>query len=217
MKGLFIPDEILKKDGLTTTEKMVLSVYKYYTENGKYKCCSMTCEQVADELNISVWYINKIKKHLKELGYIRASGIKVTYLGVKDCTIVQSKSVLEYKESVPEYKEDCTIVQSKSVLEYRHKKEKEIKKEIKKEMSEKKTNLDLLLDKLPEDYKTPETIDFIKTNYLDRINELDLSDVGKVESYVVSLKSLLLNNFIIYHKINKPVLPERKTDDDFMF
>ena len=195
MKGLFIPDEILKKDGLTTTEKMVLSVYKYYTENGKYKCCSMTCEQVADELNISVWYINKIKKHLKELGYIRASGIKVTYLGVKDCTIVQSKSVLEY----------------------RHKKEKEIKKEIKKEMSEKKTNLDLLLDKLPEDYKTPETIDFIKTNYLDRINELDLSDVGKVESYVVSLKSLLLNNFIIYHKINKPVLPERKTDDDFMF
>ena len=176
MKGLFIPDEILKKDGLTATEKMVLSVYKYYTENGKYKCCSLTCEQVADELNISVVYIKKIKKHLKELGYIRSSGIKVTYLGVKDCTIVQS-------ESVPEY----TIVSPKSIPEYTHKKE-ERKKEIKKEEKGMKTNFEWLLELLPEDCKTQKKIDYIKKKYEDRINSIDDMGSDGMDTWVTNIK-----------------------------
>lgn len=193
MEGVFIPKDILKIDGLTTTEKMVLSVYKYYTENGKYKCCSMTCEQVADELNISVWYINKIKKHLKELGYIRTSGIKVTYLGIKDCTIVQSKSV-------PEYKEDCTIVQSESVLEYRHKEEKR-KKEIKKE-EKMMTNFDLLLSRLPKDYHTPERIDYLKTHYMDKLNNTKPTELegGILEGLVVRVKVELNKVFPMEYK-----------------
>ena len=84
MEGIFIPNEILKVKDLNITEKVVLSIYKYYTEQGKYKCCSLSKPQIADELGISVDYVKDIKKHLKELGYIRTDGgIRVIYLGIQ--------------------------------------------------------------------------------------------------------------------------------------
>ena len=219
MKGLFIPDEILKKDGLTTTEKMVLSVYKYYTENGKYKCCSLTCEQVADELNISVVYIKKIKKHLKELGYIRSSGIKVTYLGVKDCTIVQSesvpeytivssKSIPEYPQGIPEYPQEYTIVSSKSIPEYTHKKE-ERKKEIKKEEKGMMTNFDRLVELLPQDYRTQEKIDYIKDKYEVIINNLEV-DSASIDSWVINIKKELNKEYPMEYKT--PIKKEEVSD-----
>ena len=81
---VFIPNEILKLKDLNITEKVVLSIYKYYTEQGKYKCCSLSKPQIADELGISVDYVKDIKKHLKELGYIKTDGgIRVIYLGIQ--------------------------------------------------------------------------------------------------------------------------------------
>ena len=52
MEGIFIPNEILKLKDLNITEKVVLSIYKYYTEQGKYKCCSLSKPQIADELGL---------------------------------------------------------------------------------------------------------------------------------------------------------------------
>lgn len=79
------------------------------------------------------------------------------------------------------------------------------------------TNLDLLLDRLPDDYKTPEIVEYIKNNYLDQINKSDFSEGGVIDSCVVSLKSELLKRFIVYPVIDKPT-PIRKTEeDDFMF
>ena len=91
MDGIFTPKEILKLKELSSTEKMVLALFKYFTEQGKYKCCSLTKAQIADELGISEVYIKKIKSHLKDLGYIRTDGgIKVIYLGVQGDTIVST-------------------------------------------------------------------------------------------------------------------------------
>ena len=84
MEGIFIPNEILKVKELTSTEKMVLALYKYYTEQGKNKCCSLTKPQIAEDLGISVDYVKKIKNHLKGLGYIKTDGgIRVIYVGVQ--------------------------------------------------------------------------------------------------------------------------------------
>ena len=199
-EGIFIPDEFLENNELNHTEMIVLSIYKYYTENGKYKCCSLTCSQIADKLNVSIWYLNKIKKHLKELGYISTDGgIKVTYLGITDCTIVQSGSVPEYRGSVPEYREDCTIVQSESVPEYNHNKEKEEKKEIKKDGI---TNFDLLLGKLSKDYLTPEKIEYMKEHFMNRINEVDIED-GVIDSWITNIKNELNKQYPIEFVIEK--------------
>lgn len=77
-----ITDEILKMNDLGGTEKIVLGFYRYYTVEGRYKCCCMTNSQIAEYLNISIYNLRKIKAHLKQLGYIRTDGgIKVTYTG----------------------------------------------------------------------------------------------------------------------------------------
>lgn len=190
--GVFIPSEFYKDKNLKGLERDVLALYKYYTENGKYKCCSMTCQQIADEFDISVWYINKIKKHLKELGYIRSSGVKVVYIGLQDCTTVQSESVLQYRQ-------DCTTVQNKTVLQYRHKKDINIeKKEKKREM----TNFDRLIGLLSEEYVTPERKEYIEEKYKDRINKLDMAD-GAMDGWIVGIKNELNTVFPVEFHIEK--------------
>ena len=202
--GVYVPDEILKIDKLNMNERVVLSKYKYYTEKGEYKCCSLTCEQIADELNMSVWYLKKIKKHLKELGYIRTSGIKVFYVGIngctivptkeyqstqKECTIVHSKDVLEYTGGVPEYTQECTIVHPKSVPEYTHKKEKKEKENKKEEKWV--TNIKLLFANLPKDYQTKERVSYIKDNYMDKLNEVDFNESGILDTWIPNIKNVL--------------------------
>lgn len=210
--GVYIPDEILKIDNLNMNERVVLSKYKYFTEDGKYKCCSLTCEQIADELNMSVWYLKKIKKHLKELGYIRTSGIKVFYLGVQGdtivptnneqgCTIVHSKGVPEYTGGVPEYTQECTIVHSKGVPEYTHKKE-EKEKEIKKE-EKWVTNIKLLFSKLPKDYHTPERLNYIKDTYKERLNEVDFNDGSILDTWIPNIKNELNKAFPVEFLMKK--------------
>lgn len=223
MEGVFIPSEFYKDKNLNGLERDVLALYKYYTENGKYKCCSLTCQQVADEFDISVWYINKIKKHLKDLGYIRSDGgVKVIYIGIQvgstvptqDCTTVQSKSVLQYSGSVLQYSADCTTVQSKSVPQYTHKKE-ETKKEIKKEEKRPITNFDLLLDRLPKDYLTPERIDYMKEHFMDRINSTDMS-CGGIDSWVIGIKNELNRVYPMDYRPEK-VIPTPVSDTIDLF
>lgn len=71
MEELFIPGEFYKDRNLKGLERDILALYKYYTENSISKCCSMNSVQIAEFFNVSSRYIRSIKKHLKELGYIR--------------------------------------------------------------------------------------------------------------------------------------------------
>ena len=86
MEGIFIPKEILEIEGISNTERMVLSIYRYYTVEGELHYCSLKNEDICK----MVWLKNErnlrvIKKHLKDLGYIRTDGgIKVTYIYTKD-------------------------------------------------------------------------------------------------------------------------------------
>ena len=213
---VFIPNEILKLKDINITEKVVLSIYKYYTEQGKYKCCSLSKPQIADELGISVDYVKDIKKHLKELGYIRTDGgIRVIYLGIQGGDITPTGGGYNtqggditptgggYNTQGGGYNTHQVgdITPSKWGIEHPHKKEKENKKEIKKEKKV-MTNFDLLLDKLPSDYKTPERIDYIKDKYEERINNTDLID-GTIDSWVTNIKIELNRVCPIEYKVEK--------------
>ena len=213
MEGIFIPNEILKVKDLNITEKVVLSIYKYYTEQGKYKCCSLSKPQIADELGISVDYVKDIKKHLKELGYIRTDGgIRVIYLGVQGGDITPNNETQGgditpggggYNTQGGGYNTHQVgdITPSEWGIYPPHKKEKKEKKEIKKEKKV-MTNFDLLIDKLPSDYKTPERIDYIKDKYEERINKTDLID-GTIDSWVTNIKIELNQQFPMNYVIEK--------------
>ena len=85
-KGLFIPNEILDIKDLSNTECMVLAIYRYYTVEGSLHCCKLLNKDVCKMARISDESgLRKIKKHLKDLGYIRTDGgITVTYIVKKE-------------------------------------------------------------------------------------------------------------------------------------
>ena len=202
MEGIFIPNEILKLKDINITEKVVLSIYKYYTEQGKYKCCSLSKPQIADELGISVDYVKDIKKHLKELGYIRTDGgIRVIYLGIQGGDITPTGGGYNTQGGGYNTHQVGDITPSEWGIYPPHKKEKENKKEIKKEKKV-MTNFDLLIDKLPSNYKTPERIDYIKDKYEERINNTDLID-GTIDSWVTNIKIELNRVYPIEYKVEK--------------
>lgn len=202
MEGIFIPNEILKLKDLNITEKVVLSIYKYYTEQGKYKCCSLSKPQIADELGISVDYVKDIKKHLKELGYIRTDGgIRVIYLGIQGGDITPTSGGYNTQGGGYNTHQVGDITPSEWGIYPPHKKEKENKKEIKKEKKV-MTNFELLLDRLSSDYKTPERIDYIKDKYEERINNTDLID-GIMDSWITNIKIELNQQFPMNYVIEK--------------
>ncbi len=86
MKGIFIPDEILEIEELNNTECMVLSIYRYYTIEGNLHFCTLCNEDICKKVRLKdKSNLRRIKKHLKDLGYIKTDGgLKVTYLGVKN-------------------------------------------------------------------------------------------------------------------------------------
>jgi hypothetical protein len=220
MDGIFIPKEILQVEELSFTEKGVLALYKYYTKNGKNKCCTLTKPQIAEELGISVVYMKKIKRHLTELGLIKSSGIKVFYVGIKGDTIVSTNNkqgdtivpTWGYQSThrgIPEYPQGDTIVSTKGIPEYPHKEEKK-EKEIKKE-EKWVTNIKLLFARLPKDYQTPERLNYIKDTYKDRLNEVDFNEGGIIDGWVTNIKNELNKAFHIDF-----VIPKQEKKSDFI-
>ena len=66
MEGLWIPKEILKLGGVTLTDRVILSVYYYYTVNGEKHCCTLTKEQIAEMLGVSCDTVERCRKKHKE-------------------------------------------------------------------------------------------------------------------------------------------------------
>ena len=193
---VFIPNEILKLKDINITEKVVLSIYKYYTEQGKYKCCSLSKPQIADELGISVDYVKDIKKHLKELGYIRTDGgIRVIYLGIQGGDITPTGGGYNTHQV-------GDITPSEWGIYPPHKKEKKDKKEIKKEEKRIMTNFEMLIHRLPDYYLTEERMNYLQENYKDKINNADMSD-GMFDCWLINIKNELNRVYPMEYKVEK--------------
>ena len=200
---VFIPNEILKLKDINITEKVVLSIYKYYTEQGKYKCCSLSKPQIADELGISVDYVKDIKKHLKELGYIRTDGgIRVIYLGIQGGDITPTGGGYNTQGGGYNTHQVGDITPSEWGIYPPHKKEKKDKKEIKKEEKRIMTNFEMLIHRLPDYYLTEERMNYLKENYKDKINNADMSD-GMFDCWLINIKNELNRVYPIEYKIEK--------------
>lgn len=203
MEGIFIPKEFYKNIELKGLERDILALYKYYTENGTSKCCCLNNSQIAEIFCVSERYLRMVKRHLRELGYIRTDGgIKVYYIGFE----VGSTVPIDRKHSSSGRKHSSyqagSTVPIKQEAQFLHKKEKKEKKEIKKEEKRIMTNFEMLLDKLTSDYKTPEKIDYIKDKYEERINNTDLID-GTIDSWVTNIKIELNQQFPMNYVIKK--------------
>ena len=227
---VFIPNEILKVKDLNITEKVVLAIYKYYTEQGKYKCCSLSKPQIADELGISVDYMKDIKKHLNELGYIRTDGgIRVIYLGVQvgDITPTQVGTITpsdemqvgditpsgggyNTQEGVIEHPVVGDITPSKWVSEHPHKKEKKEKENKKEEKWV--TNIKLLLKELPQDFHTKEIVNHIKETYMNRLNEVDFTQGTALKDCLIRIRKELNDKFHIDYNDEPAVKEEPKSN-----
>ena len=227
MKGIFIPDEFFELN-LTHTEIMVLSFYKYYTEKGKMKCCKQPNESIYTKLHISEKTFKKVKKHLKELGYIRTDGgIRVYYLGVEnkmtesdteeqiteevvepvideveEPTETDIEPVDEVEEQVEEKVNKTEITENEEVDE-----EDIVKPDIVKQVEtdkvmekENKTNFDKLVEQLPDEFKHEEMVKYLMSEKSDKIEYINSVDFSKLNTvmYVSQFKKIISDNFNVY-------------------
>ena len=167
MKGIFIPDEFFELN-LTHTEIVVLSFYKYYTEKGKMKCCKQPNESIYTKLHISEKTFKKVKKHLKELGYIRTDGgIRVYYLGV-DNKMTESDQEEQITEEVVEPVIDEVEEPTETDIEPVDETEEVEKDIVKKEITETKQ-----VEEVEKDIVKPVETDIVKPVETDIVMEKD--------------------------------------------
>lgn len=181
------------------TEKAILAIYQYYTEQGKYKCCTLTKPQIADELNISVNTVKEFKKHLKDLGYIRTEGKnKVFYVGVQQGATAPSKPDKEQGATAPPL---GATAPPNQVLQHPitgcystplHKKENKKEKRNKKEGV---TKFDQIMSLLPVRHHTPEKEEYLKNKYGDKIDNVNLDIPGIKDVMKINLTNELDNKF----------------------
>ena len=167
MKGIFIPEEILNINELNFEEKGLLSIYKYYTEEGDMKCCSITNSRLQEILGIKRTSLYRYKKHLKKLGLITTNGgIEVKY---NSTNLEHPSTNLELNSS--------NLELNSTNLGPIIKKEKEIKKELIKD------NKDLIKDEVAEVVAEEEHVK-------DRFNEI----LTTMNSYFSDKKDWLYDN-----------------------
>ena len=193
MDGIFIPDEIKTLKTINLAEKVLLSIYWYYT-NGKLKCCKKTNEDIYNELMVSKNTFHRMKTHLKELGYIRTDGgIRVYYLGVEN-KMTESDTEEQITEEVEEPTETDIEPVEEKVEEKVKKTESTENEEVdeidnktnnkidnKKDIVMEKSNVERIIDTLGDFYKTPEKLKYFydkKQEWVDKINQADYKELS---------------------------------------
>lgn len=214
-KGIFISSEILELSNLSFAEKGLLSIYKYYTEEGKLGCCTMTNESINEQfLQVHINTFKKFKKHLKELGYISTDGgIRVKYIGVSNNT-KKSKNTKNGKTTIVKDNNDDKRVKESTTCEEETDYEGQYSncEEIQGYGNGEKTNsnFDKVIENLHPTYKSKEHIKFLEDKYKDMINSIDYDDFN-VEFYTKQATTVLNNQFHIYYNA---VVETKKNDVD---
>lgn len=228
MEGIFIPMEFLEREELTITECMVLSIYRYYTIKGKQHCCSLRNDDICKIVRLKdKRNFRRIKRHLKELGYIRTDGgVRVIYLGVGGDLYVTiegaSKPSGEGIETPPgegiETPQGRVYKSPGEGIETPHKEEEKIKKEefkeeVKEEENKKEEErweyaIKLIFgskkDSLPKEYHTKENVIYVRENYKEILNEIDIDEGGVLKSWTDNLKNELSYPGKYYVKKEEP-------------
>ena len=207
MDGIFIPNEIKTLKTINLAEKVLLSIYWYYT-NGKLKCCKKTNEDIYNELMVSKNTFHRMKTHLKELGYIRTDGgIRVYYIGVckdvKDKEMTETETVDEVDEvdEVEEQVNKTEITENEKVIkevdEVEEVEETDNKTDNKKDIVMEKSNVERIIDTLGDFYKTPEKLKYFydkQQEWVDKINQADYKELS-ISTYASQIKLVINTEF----------------------
>ena len=207
MDGIFIPNEIKTLKTINLAEKVLLSIYWYYT-NGKLKCCKKTNEDIYNELMVSKNTFHRMKTHLKELGYIRTDGgIRVYYIGVckdvKDKEMTETETVDEVDEvdEVEEQVNKTEITENEKVIkevdEVEEVEETDNKTDNKKDIVMEKSNIERIIDTLGDFYKTPEKLKYFydkQQEWVDKINQADYKELS-ISTYASQIKLVINTEF----------------------
>lgn len=103
-----IPDHIRSNKSLTLTDKVLLSIYYFYTEKGDKKCCVLTKEQLSAYIGVSARTIQNSRQHLVELELIKTNnGNKVWYVAQKGAKSALFKTAKGAK-SAPQGSKICS-------------------------------------------------------------------------------------------------------------
>lgn len=208
MDGIFIPNEIKTLKTINLAEKVLLSIYWYYT-NGKLKCCKKTNEDIYNELMVSKNTFHRMKTHLKELGYIRTDGgIRVYYLGVGNkMTESDTEEPTETDIEPVEEKVETETVKQESTENEEFIKEDIVETDIVKPVEtdrvmekENKTNFDKLVEQLPDEFKHEEMVKYLMSEKSDKIEYINSVDFSKLntEMYITQFKTIISDNFNVY-------------------
>ena len=213
MDGIFIPDEIKTLKTINLAEKVLLSIYWYYT-NGKLKCCKKTNEDIYNELMVSKNTFHRMKTHLKELGYIRTDGgIRVYYLGVgndvKETEITENEEVEEQvNEPVDEVDESVEEKVEKEIVKQESTENEKVIEEVDKTnnkidnkkdivMEKSKSNVERIIETLGDFYKTPEKLKYFydkQQEWVDKINQADYKELS-ISTYASQIKLVINTEF----------------------
>ena len=141
LKCITIYPEVYNNKDLTPTEKIYLSVIRYFTLNGKTRCCRLSDKEMSEELLIGIPSIWNMKSKLKKLGLITigencikyASSNNYAHSSNNEETSSNNEETSSNNEENP-----CNTNENQQVTEVNKYNKKEIKKEKnKKEIKEK--------------------------------------------------------------------------------
>lgn len=199
MKGIFTPIEIQTLDTITWTEKALLSIYYYFTTEGKYKCCSMKNEDLyKNELKISKNTFERAKKHLKELGYIRTNGgIRVWYLGIKP---KETKEIEETVETTVEVETVEPIEETVETVEIKEEIVEEVEPIKEKNEVMDKTNFERIVEQLPREFQKEEYITYVKeenSQFIKNLNSFEYGDLN-LQQYLTQIREVINQRFHPY-------------------
>lgn len=68
------PKWLASERNLNGNEKLLYSIYYYYTTKGKLGCCKIINEELASIIGVTVRQLKRYKKHLTDLEYIKTNG-----------------------------------------------------------------------------------------------------------------------------------------------
>ena len=150
LKCITIYPEVYNNKDLTPTEKIYLSVIRYFTLNGKTRCCRLSDKEMSEELLIGIPSIWNMKSKLKKLGLITIGENCIKYASSdNEETSSNNEETSSNNEETSSNNEEnpCNTNENQQVTEVNKYNKKEIKKEKnKKEIKEKQEKEKSFLD-----------------------------------------------------------------------
>ena len=134
LKCITIYPEVYNNKDLTPTEKIYLSVIRYFTLNGKTRCCKLSDKEMSEELLIGIPSIWNMKSKLKKLGLITIGENCIKYASSNN----EETSSNNEETSSNNEENPCNTNENQQVTEVnKYNKKNKNKKEINKENKEK--------------------------------------------------------------------------------